>query len=181
MVPDNADNILDNRSARWKLPITRKHGHMFLEWDANEVHYTQAELQKLHLHFFHPNVTKLYNFLNRARPQEMSMDTRISLEEIAEACKNCRHHRDRPYRFRVPIPSENVKFNHEVAVDPMWLKGNPLLHIVYTQTHYQNAVLLKGESSQDVLNAFVEGWASVYLGYTNLIGADTGSVFTSRS
>ena len=180
MVPDDVKNTLVGRRDKWQLLITRKHGHMFVEWGEQEICYTKAELQKLHLHSFHPSVTKLYNLLKRARPQEVNAETRRVLEEIADACTNCHEHRDRPYRFRVSIPADRLKFNHEVAIDLMWMKGNPLLHIVDTQTHYQNAILLKGESAQVVWNAFIEGWASVYIGYPNRIKADSGSVFTSK-
>ena len=180
LVADNVENVLDSRRDHWKMPITRKHGHMFVEWGRQDIRFTKAELQKLHLHFFHANAQKLFNLLKRARPDSVNSDTRNALEEIAKACRNCHQHSPRPYRFRVSIPADDVKFNHEVAVDLMWLKGRPLLHIVDTHTRFQNAILLKGESAQDVWDAFVEGWASVYIGYPNRIRSDRGSVFTSK-
>ena len=157
MVPDNMKNTLVGRSDKWQLPITPKHGHMLVEWGEEENCYTKAELQMLHLYLFHPSVTKLYYLLKRARPQEVNAETRRVLEEISGACTNCHEHRDCSYRFRVSIPADRVKFNHEVAIDLIWMKGNPVLRIVDTQTHYKNAVLLKGESAQDVGNAFIEG------------------------
>ena len=180
IVLDNVEIILDSRSDNWKHPIIRKHGHMFVNWNEEEVCYTKAELQKLHLHLFHPNVTKLYNIIKRVRPDDATPETKSVLEEIADACTNCHEHRNRPYRFRVSMPSDVVRFNYEVAVDLMWLQGNPLLHIVETHTDYQNAVLFKGKSWQDIWNAIVEGWASVYLGYPNPIRADSGSAFPSK-
>lgn len=180
LVADNVSNVLESRRDKWKLPIKRKHGHMFVEWGQESIRFTKAELQKLHLHLFHANVQKLYNLLKRARPEEVTADTRRTLEEIADASRNCHTHKAGPYRFRVSIPEEEVRFNHEVAIDLMWIKRNPLLHIVNTQTRFQNAVLLKGESAKDVWDAFIEGWASVYIGYPNRIRADQGSIFTSK-
>lgn len=49
-----------------------------------------------------------------------------------------------------------------------------------TQTRFQNAVLLKGESAKDMWDAFIEGWASVYIGYPSRIRADQGSTFTFK-
>lgn len=65
-------------------------------------------------------------------------------------------------------------------MDLIWLKGNPLLHIIDTQTHYQKVIILKGGWIQDIWNPFVEGWASVYLGYPNREKADSRSVLTSN-
>lgn len=179
-VPDNVDNFEISRRDNCRILITRKHGHMFIVWDAAAVRFSKAELQKLHIHFFHPNVQKLYNLLKRARPDDVGADTKTALEEIAASCHNCQSHRSNPYRFPVSILEEEIKFNHEVAVDLMWLKGNPILHIVDTQTRFQNAILLKGESARDVWDAFIEAWASVYIGYPNRIRSDRGSVFTSK-
>lgn len=62
----------------------------------------------------------------------------------------------------------------------MWLNGNPLLHIVDTQTRFQNAILFKREYAKDVWDEFVEGWQSVYIGYSNRIRTDRGSISTSK-
>ena len=92
---------------------------MFVEWNQEQICFSCAELQKLHLHLFQLNVTKLYNLLKRARPQEVNSSTKKVLEEIAEACQNCRRHRSRPYRFRVSLPADDIKLNHEIAADLM--------------------------------------------------------------
>lgn len=136
---------------------------MFIVWGLESVRFTKTELQKLQLHFFHPNVQKLHNLLRKARQDEVYAKTRRTLEEIADSCRNCRSHRSNPYRIRVPIPENEVKFNHEVAVDLMLLEGNQLVHVLDTQTRFQNAVLLKEESARDVWDAFVEAWASFYI------------------
>lgn len=126
LVADNVKNVLDSRRDNWQLPIRRKCRHMFFEWGPYDVRFTRSELQKLHLHFFHANVQKLYNLIKRARPDEVNADTKKMLEEITEACRNCHimtlvliKHQAKPYRFWVSIPSDRVKFNHKVAVDLM--------------------------------------------------------------
>lgn len=91
-VADNVKDVLENRRDNWQLPIRRKCGHMFVEWGPCDVRFSRSELQKLHLHFFHANVQKLYNLLKRARPDELNADTKKMLEEIAEACRNCHKH-----------------------------------------------------------------------------------------
>ena len=46
LVPDNVENLLVNKKANWKMPITRKFGHLYLEWDFSEVLYTKTELKE---------------------------------------------------------------------------------------------------------------------------------------
>lgn len=164
LVPDNVENVLISRRDKWHLPITRRHGQIFISWGPKSIRFKKTELKRLHLQLFHPNVQKLYNLLKCARPDEVNADTRRTLEEIENSCRNCHSHRSKPYRFRVSIPEDEVKLIHELAVDLMLLKGGPLLHVVDTQKRFQNAVLLKGQPAHFVWNAFVEAWASVYIG-----------------
>lgn len=180
LVPDNVENVLLSKDRGWKLPITRFQGHMFLKWEPKRTLFTRAELHRLHLHFFHPNARKLYNLIKRVRPEDVSPATVKVLEEIAEQCKVCKQHSPRPYRFRVSIPSDEIVFNHAVALDLVWLDGNPAIHVVDTHTHYQNAVLLQGKSASAVWDTFVEAWASVYVGYPNRMRVDQDGIFTSK-
>ena len=45
------------------VPIVRKLGHCFLEWDEHQMFFTRSELQRLHYHFMHPTVDKLFALL----------------------------------------------------------------------------------------------------------------------
>ena len=76
LVPDNVENLLVDKKANWKMPITRKFGHLYLEWDFSEVLYTKTELKRMHLHFFHPSATKLFNLISRAKPEDATPETR---------------------------------------------------------------------------------------------------------
>lgn len=42
------------------------------------------------------------------------------------------------------MPTGEIVFNHEVAMDLMWIDGNTVLHVLDAQNNYQNVVLLKG-------------------------------------
>lgn len=134
LVADNDPNVLDSCRDNWTLLIVRKHGDTFIERAPASVRFTKSELQKLHLHFFHPNFQKLYNVRKEAIPNEFDVGTKSTLEEIAKACRNCQQHRSKPYRFRVSIQSDEAQFNHEVSVDLKWLQSHPLLYILGTQT-----------------------------------------------
>ena len=103
LIPDNCTNLLISKEEGWSLPITRKHGHMFVEWDAANILFTEAELSKLHVHFYHPSVDKLMKLLRRARPMDTTPDTRRLLQKISDNCKNCRMHSPGPFRFRASL------------------------------------------------------------------------------
>jgi hypothetical protein len=93
---------------------------MYWKWDHDTILFTKSELQRLHLHFYHPSVRKQYNLIRRAKQHEATSDTREFLEEITEDCKTCQHISKRPYHFRVSMP-EDIIFNQDLALDLMWL------------------------------------------------------------
>lgn len=177
LVADNVDKVLVNKISGWSVPITRAHGHLFIRWDLREVMYTRTELERLHLHFFHPSVQKLLALLKRGTPDRVKPDTPKIIQDIVDKCQGCKRFGIRPYRFRVSIPNEDVIFNHEVAIDLFWIDGNPVLHIVDTHTGYQNIGLPKSLSAQNFWDVFLEAWVTVYVGLPNRIRADQGSVF----
>lgn len=55
LIVDKVDNVLVSKSSGWKIPIARIHGHLFVQWDLHAVMFTRTELERLHLHFFHPS------------------------------------------------------------------------------------------------------------------------------
>ena len=176
---DNTTNMLVCPSTNTRTPITRKFGHLYLEWGVINTLFCKQELTKLHKHFFHPSVQKLYDLIKRAKPEKATIETRRLLEEIQTACKTCTELGPRPARFQVSIPGE-VIFNQELALDLMWILSKPLLHIVDTQTHFSSAVFLHGESSEDIWKSFLENWAALYTGYPDRFHVDSGSAFTSK-
>lgn len=130
---------------------------------------------------FHPSLQKLFNLLKRAKPKKADNDVYKILQDIPRACEGCRNHFVRPFRFRAALPPDQVVFNHEVAIDLMWLEGNPTLHVVDTHTHFQNTVVLRSRSTRDIWDGFVECWASVYVGNPNKMGVDHESGIMSKA
>lgn len=128
---------------------------MFLTWDVRTILFTSSELFKLHKHFFHPSSRKLFNLLRRVFPKNCPPHIRSRIEELTRNCGTCQRRSHQIHRFRVSIPEENVVFNFEAALDLMFLdigknRKAQILHLVDTQTDFQNAVFLKGESARDV-------------------------------
>lgn len=176
---NNVRNLLIHDSAGWGVNLRRKHGHVHHEWP-DEVLFTLAELKQMHCGFYHPSVYKLFNLIKRADPDSATMQTRKLLEEISQQCRNCQFHAPRPLKFFATIP-DGIAFNRQVILDLMWICRKSVLHVIDADTHYSAARFLLGESTKDVWNAFIECWASVYLGFPDILKADRGSVFTSRA
>lgn len=61
----------------------------------------------------------------------------------------------------------------------MLIDGNAVLHIVHVASRLGNEARMSGKSTEDIWAAFVQAWATVYDGYQNELGVDTGSIFIS--
>lgn len=70
-------------------------------------------------------------------------------------------------------------FNHEIAVDLLWLDSKPVFHIVDTHTLFQNAAFVKYKTSECIWQTFLDCWATVYLGYPENIRLDHETSFNS--
>lgn len=180
LVADNVENKLVSKQVGWSLPIVRKLGHLYVEWDFSEVLFTKFQLKRLHMHFFHPSSAKLLNLISRARPESATPETQELLEQISEACKTCQRFEPRPRSFQVSTPGEFI-FNQEIALDIMVLDKVPVLHVVDTQTHFRNAIFLHSQSTKAVWSAFLECWATLYIGHPDRMKVDQGSQFSSKA
>jgi hypothetical protein len=88
--PLSVQNNLWCVDGKWSLPITRKHGHLYLCWAPTmTTHYSRAQLYRLHKHFFHPSAGKLLNLLRRGYPESLTPDTRRLLQDISSSCETC--------------------------------------------------------------------------------------------
>jgi hypothetical protein len=72
-----------------------------------------------------------------------------------------------------------IVFNHELALDLMYLERLPVLHVVDTQTHFSSATFLYGESVEAVWYAFLECWVTLYPVHPYKMRTDQGTQFKS--
>lgn len=112
MILNFDSKTVTNSRYDWQLPMTLKYGHVFLVWNKKYVCYTHAELNRLHLHFFHPAADRLFALVKKVKPQEAGGDLRNTINDITRACETCQIYSKKPFRFRASIPPEKVVFNH---------------------------------------------------------------------
>lgn len=61
----------------------------------------------------------------------------------------------------------------------MWINNKPVLHIVDTETSFQNLILLQDKTAQNLLIDFVKYWATIYTVFPETIRLYHESSFAS--
>ena len=148
--------------------------------DVDYALYTDVELRRLHRVFGHPSVSALQKLLKRANPEEFGPDVTAVLHEINKACKTCAEHASKPRRFKILIRSDDLQFNHVVAIDVMYIGGKPVLHVVDEATHYSAAVFLKRMTAEETWKCLLRCWIRTYLGPPDHLRVDQGSNFVAK-
>lgn len=123
-------NGLRNTAFGWRTPLTDRHGHLYLKLNPVASIFSRSEIELLYLYFFHPSAKALYNLIWHSKISDAQTDLRKIIDDVTANCKECREHSTKPFRFRAIIPDDNVVFNHELAVDLMYLHVEPVLHVV---------------------------------------------------
>lgn len=62
-----------------------------------------------------------------------------------------------------------VIFNQKVATEFLWLDQTLVSHVIYFQKNFQGAIDLRGKTSQDFWDFFIQFWAALYIVCPNLI------------
>lgn len=192
LVVDNVDMVLDCRVNNQRLPIVRKHGHLYIEWGAaDRIFFIREQLTKLHRGFHHPSAQKLHELLRRSKAKDPKEDTLDVLKDIIKRCDPCQRVGPTLVRFRASIPEEELVFGDELSIDLAWVEGDAFLHVVDTATRFSATTFLNaephsigpekdyGQSVDGVWEAFVECWCTLYTGHPNRLRTDAGSIFTS--
>ena len=187
---DMLDNDLDFSIKRRTMFHKHKEHQLSLEnyflihrWDHGDMTYslyTESELHRLHRVFGHPSVSALINLLSRAHPDKLPKEAKDQLRKLTEACVTCSVNASRPRRFKLTVGADDLRFNHIVAVDIMYIHNRPVLHLVDEATHYSAAAFLKSSKSTEVWKTILRCWARVYLGPPDFLRIDQGSNFISK-
>ena len=130
-------------SPPWTPPRTRKNVHLYIEWKSGthkkaqtpNILFTKSEVLRLHNHSYHYSNQKLFNLIKRARLSEADYKTMKLIFEISKAFRVCWYNAPKPKLFQVSYPT-GVLFNKEAALDLMWIRSKPVLHITDIHTPY---------------------------------------------
>lgn len=163
----------------WSVPMKRSSSsHVYVKIDTStRIHFTRAQLSKLHRQFFHPSASKLYNLLKKARPDEVDLETLETLQDISKRCDPCQRIKPAATRFRVSFGAEDVRFNERLLIDLMFIGTKPILHIVDEATRFSAARFMKSTQVEDIWGTLLTCWAAIYTGLPNRILVDQGPQF----
>lgn len=77
-----------------------------------------------------------------------------------------------PSRVRASLPPDEIIFNHEIAIELVWLEERPVLHVLDTHIRLQSAAVLRSMSTEDVCSVFMECLVTLYMGYPHIMCVD---------
>ena len=166
-----------------RQPLTLKNYFFIYEWDAKElpyILYTEGELRRIHRGFGHPSVLSTYNLLKRANKSKLRKSIKQEIAKIVEDCDICRRSGNKPRRFKLTAGTEELRFNHTVVVDTMFIESRAVLHMVDEATHFMAACFLRSQSASDIWKAIVRLWILTYMGPPNYLAIDQGSSYISK-
>ena len=123
--------------------------------------YSTAQRLKLHPQFAHPSAEKLYALVRRAGLKSVTQQIIERLKEIENLCEQFQRIRNPPFRFRVSIGHENVRFNPRSYNELICLDYKPVLQIVDEATHFFAARFLPKMSTEAIWDSIVVCWSSV--------------------
>jgi hypothetical protein len=134
---DTVMNVLKSPGDEWSLPLARKLGHVYLEWnDFHDILFTKEELKRMHLSFYHPSNQSRANTIKKGRPEQLDHDTLKILEETSNACQVCQRLGPTQFVSRYPFQKKISFFGDDFSIDLMFLDGSAVLHVVDTETRF---------------------------------------------
>ena len=154
--------------------------HRWRNTDTLSALYTEQEIRRLHRSFGHPSAQALYNILKRARPSDIKDTALREITRIAEECSTCKENAGRPRRFRLTVGAEDLRFNHVVAVDVLYVDQRPVLHVVDEATHFASARFLRDVTAEKTWRTLKTCWSGTYLGPPDFLRIDQGANFVAR-
>ena len=175
---NNVTNRLVSDGRGIAAPLQRKGGHIYLVWGA-DVHYSVAELDRIHRHFGHPHPDRLFAVLQQAGDPHATAEMRAQLAALTRPCQVCQRLAQAPSRFRVALPHDDIVFNRLILLDIMYLDGKPVLHVIYKDTLFSAAAFLEGETVEVVWWTYARIWAHAYAGHPERKHTDQGPQFVA--
>lgn len=100
--------------------------------------------------------------------------------KIAENCTICKRTAGALRRFKITVGSGELRFNHDLHVDTMFIKNRPVLQLVDLGTHFCDYQILKSQTSSEFWRTIAQIWSLVYLGPPEVLSVDPGTNFISE-
>lgn len=94
---------------------------------------------------------------------------------------DCRRLSSRSSRFCTSLPPDTIILKQTLTIELTKVAGKPVLELVYTHTHFGNAVWIRPMPTADFWLAFLECWSAVYAKHPSKIWSDLESGVNSET
>lgn len=163
-VLDFGEDVITSKCYGWSYLMVKKLGHAYIQWVPSLL-YTELDLRLIHRHFYHPQTDKPFAVMRIFDSEAVSIAVYEDLEKIQSTCDVCQRESDAPPLFRVSLPYTDCVFNRIGSLDLIKLEKTSVLHV----TKFSAANCLNGESSSEVLEAFLRIWVARCVGYPDVM------------
>lgn len=142
--------------------------------------YKQTELKTLHRSFLRPSVSALYNLLSRANQYLLPAGTKPGLKSISECRKLFMKNSQRPRRLILTVGTEDMRFNHTVQVDTMFLELRPVILPVNLATNFSATRFLKNQTTSEIWKSITRLCSMMYVRPPEFLHVYQESNYTSK-
>lgn len=83
------DSLLVSLKEEWSIKLIHKIAHLYVEWPSS-VYYTDTELQRIHMHFYHPCTKKILALIRRGATKQFNTTLQnrpIHIKETSDTCQ----------------------------------------------------------------------------------------------
>lgn len=116
LIVEFRNDKLINKYRNWHAKLVRKIGHLYVEWPPS-IYYTEAEMQRNHLHFYHPSTEKLVGLINHGAKEHTTARCVRQLKHVQASCDICLKLAASPNCFKDSVANEDCVFNPTVGMD----------------------------------------------------------------
>ena len=148
---------------------------------ANPSYFTEAQLRNMHRNLGHPTVEKHMRVIENGEYDDIPKQTRAQIQKLVQYCKACQFGKAKPRRFLFSMKDSVAgEFNNVIQVDVMKLPDGNILHVLCTETGFQQGMFLKRMTAQEAWRTLRNCWINIYAGAPDVLVHDAGSAFTAE-
>lgn len=148
--------------------------------DVPFVMYTEHDLGAIPRNFGHPLLRATKGLLRRSGGGKLDPDGKRAISNIAIECRNCNVHAAAPRRFKLTVGTEDLRFNHTLQVDTMFLTERPVLYMVDVATHFCAGTFLKSQCAKEIWTCIQNMWTLVFAKPLDYLSVYQGSSYVSN-
>lgn len=141
--------------------------------------YTKDELRRINRNFGLRSVRATIGMMKRAQDGVLSRRDHRMLRAIAAQCKTCARHAASPRRFKLTVQTDDLRFNHTVYLDTIFIDRKPVLNIVDLATHFCADGFLRAQKTKEIWRQIQQLWSLTYAGPPDYLFIDQGSAYVS--